>query len=60
MEMSLYDYTGLVKRLVTDAQQRLYGIAPNSISWQSIGDALQDAADAAKEVARRIKEGEVR
>jgi hypothetical protein len=59
MMSNLYELTSRIARRVADVKERLYAVPPNSVSWQSIGEDLQDAADAAKEIARRIKTGEV-
>lgn len=59
-KVDLYALTSRVIKRVADTQQRLHGLASNSVSWRSIGDDLEEAAAAAKEVARRIKDGEVR
>lgn len=59
-KVDLYALTSRVIKRVADTQQRLHGLAPNSVTWRSLADDLEEAAAAAREVARRIKDGEVR
>ncbi len=57
---NLYALTSRLMKRVADTQQRLHGIAPNAISWASLGEDLIEAANCANEIARRIRAGEVR
>lgn len=56
----LYDLTGLLLQRIASVNYSLQRLPVNSVSWDMIALNLDDAASCAKELGRRIKNGEIR